>query len=355
MDIPSRFQLREVGAQITLAEQPEDKRKARRFHMLAYSGAAMSTGFGNLIVDLAGIATPTKVGPVLRDHDLGKVVGQRDAFSNDGIRIEIDGAMSRVTVHSTEVAGLADEGFEWQSSLGLTAVKLEIVHDGESEEVNGRTFDGPGLVVKKSTLREVSFTPSGADSNTSAVVFSDGGTGSIHIEEAIQMATEKKTVEDPVEVFERDHAEQVKKYKEAGVQLERARVLELCGVASFADHSEFITEQIKLGATSVQARAEFCAVLHKDNQALTVKLTKAKAEAMTEGDSGADFVAEVSVGKWDTLTLADQATAIFKDDAEVRLQFGSAEHVERFLDQHAKGKHDGPIPFKVPDQFKEAK
>ena len=61
---------------------------------------------------------------------------------------------------------LADLGFKFQSSIGVRILLREYVEAGAEVTVNGQTFAGPGVVVRKSILREISSTVIGADGAT---------------------------------------------------------------------------------------------------------------------------------------------------------------------------------------------
>lgn len=154
-----------------------DKNKdLRTFEMLAYTGKAVNGGFGDpIILDVSGIeiAGPP---PILRNHNSDQVVGfSTDVKKTDNKNIEISGVVSGSTSAGKEVAQLADEGFPWQASIGFEIEKVTFLDSKEEKQVNGSTFQGPGLVVTKSRLTESSFVPAGADGATTATVFSNNG------------------------------------------------------------------------------------------------------------------------------------------------------------------------------------
>jgi hypothetical protein len=59
-------------------------------------------------------------------------------------------------------------GFPWQASVGAYASETEQVPKGRQAIANGRTFDGPVSIVRRSVLGEVSFVALGADDGTEA-------------------------------------------------------------------------------------------------------------------------------------------------------------------------------------------
>ena len=64
----------------------------------------------------------------------------------------------------------AANGFPWQASIGAAVQEHEFVREGQTVHVNGRAWQGPVNVVRRSSLGEISFVDLGADGNTSALV-----------------------------------------------------------------------------------------------------------------------------------------------------------------------------------------
>lgn len=149
--------------------------KARRFSGVAYSGDQI-TGhwyWGNVVFDLSTTKAPQKL-PMLMGHDRDKIAGFSDAVTI-GEQIDVAGALSAKTDFGKEVADLSDEGFPWQMSVHIEPQSIEEVKAGATVQVNGRTFNGPITVFRNNVIREISFTPTGWDSQTSATAMSRGG------------------------------------------------------------------------------------------------------------------------------------------------------------------------------------
>lgn len=154
------------------AARSEGGRTIRPFSMTAYTGATMKLPEFHrpVIIDLEGMRIPSKALPILRSHDAERIVAHTDDIDKSERRLRVKGLMSGVGIHAQEVLQLADNGFPWQASVGASVERMEYVDAGGTAKVNGRNVDGPLVVARQSTLREISFVPLGADPSTSATV-----------------------------------------------------------------------------------------------------------------------------------------------------------------------------------------
>jgi len=146
--------------------------KPRRFAMLAYTGKVIDWGWWRFIIDLKGISAKEEF-PALREHARDRVVGTNDEWKTDANGLHVMGRFSKVTADAQEVLGLAEEGFPWQTSVGIWPVGTIFIEEGQSRKVNGQTVDGPCEIWTKSDVREVSFVSLGADDDTAAIVMTD--------------------------------------------------------------------------------------------------------------------------------------------------------------------------------------
>ena len=144
----------------------------RRFGMVAYTGGAMRlAGWPHpVIVDLAGMQVSAKSRPILKDHNPSLIVGHTDSVRVEGSRLRVAGVVSGTGAVAREIVESSAAGFPWQASLGASAENVETVPKGRRARANGRTFEGPVQVVRRSRLGEVSFVALGADDDTSARV-----------------------------------------------------------------------------------------------------------------------------------------------------------------------------------------
>ena len=142
--------------------------KSGKFKGVAYSGSVIEEhGFlKNLIIDLSTLKTAKKKTPVLRDHMTGQVAGHGEVSIYD--TVEMEGVLSKKSLHGSEIIGLAEDGTDWEMSLGVYGGQLR---EFKNETINGIEIQD-GVVLENGTIREVSFVILGADMNTSAEVFS---------------------------------------------------------------------------------------------------------------------------------------------------------------------------------------
>ncbi len=140
------------------------------FAMDAYNGGPMALkGWKHpVVVDLAGVDNLDKPRPALRDHDMGKVVGHTTSQTVENHTLKATGVISGHGPHVDEVLNSAAKGFPWQASIGAKVLDAEHVPEGKSARANGRSFDGPVNIARRTSLGEISFVPLGADQTTSA-------------------------------------------------------------------------------------------------------------------------------------------------------------------------------------------
>jgi hypothetical protein len=148
--------------------------KARPFKMTAYTGGAMQVGaYGYpVVVDLAGMSLGNSARPILIDHvnDLAYVLGQTTKIEVKGTDLLVAGNVFAENDNAKQVIALNDKGFKFQASIGARVLNREFVPEGSTASVNGKTFNGPINIARKSVLGEVSFVVLGADDQTSASI-----------------------------------------------------------------------------------------------------------------------------------------------------------------------------------------
>lgn len=162
-----------AALELTAAESGDGgKPKVRAFSMTAYTGGAMrlSGYYWPVVVDLAGVQVRSQTRPILYYHNVERIVGHTESIEVTSQRIKVAGKLSGVGDDVTRVTATADNGFPWQASIGADPLQMEFVDRGNTVKVNGRNFDGPVYVARKTSLREISFVALGADDSTTASI-----------------------------------------------------------------------------------------------------------------------------------------------------------------------------------------
>ncbi len=141
-----------------------------KFSMVAYTGDAMRVdGWRNsVVVDLQGLAIPSQRRPIRFGHSMHAGVGHTERIAVENGKLIAEGLVSRDTPAAKEIVVSGKRGFPWQASIGTVVHEVEHVKAGKYVVVNGRRFEGPVYVARKTTLGEISFVDLGADGNTTA-------------------------------------------------------------------------------------------------------------------------------------------------------------------------------------------
>lgn len=152
---------------------PSTDNEPRKFTGVANSGKPFNYYGQRAIVDLSTLEFHEKV-PALLLHDRDKRVG----FGS--LTVENHQLLMSGTLLDNEdaqaIAKEADGGFPWQLSVHIQAGSTEELTGNQTAEVNGQTITAPILILRHCKIPEVSFTPTGVDSETSAIVLSDDPT-----------------------------------------------------------------------------------------------------------------------------------------------------------------------------------
>lgn len=141
-----------------------------QFTGTAYSGGVIPNygWFGDVVIDLSSMKTPTKPIFALVNHDVDQRAGKCSIY-NTGSAIEVSGTFSHRTSAGKQIAAEFSEGAPFEFSVGISA-EFESFNKPASLEVNGQMVQVNG-VFRNARVCEVSFVPAGADPNTHAVAF----------------------------------------------------------------------------------------------------------------------------------------------------------------------------------------
>jgi hypothetical protein len=289
----------------------EEQNNKRVFQIAAYTGQKVRTWWGDMVIDIAGMSAKKSI-PVLREHIRDRVVGHSKKSWNEESGFYLSGDVSSSTKDGKEVSSLADEGFPWQASVGISAQRVEVLADENTiAMVNGVEMKGPLDIWRESLVHEVSFVALGADDNTAAIVLSDKGNKTDTIwedtsrtlndleilstiknggnEMVITLAMlEKDAPELLAQIKEAARAEvtivnfndQVTEVKNAAVTSERERILAIYTEAHGKETAEKFAAIVKPNASLADMLA-FAA--DKAKAEMLVSMTKAAPESLGQG------------------------------------------------------------------------
>ena len=171
--------------------------KKARFLMVAYSGNVIeSFWYGRVVFDISGMRLNQTL-PALREHDRLKATGVIDTVNKEAGELSAGGYFLESTPDGREVPALIKEGFPFQASIGAFPEVVEEVKNKAEVSVNGRVFEGPGIVVRKSHIREISFVVLGADEETSAIAASAAPGELVTAEAKLRLELEQSLTGDP--------------------------------------------------------------------------------------------------------------------------------------------------------------
>lgn len=161
-------------SEVNVADAPADTDKSlpRKFSGVANSGKPFNHYGEMVVVDLTDIQYKANV-PALLLHDraqragFGTLTVESNQLMMNGLLL--DNQFGR------EVAEESDAGFPWQMSVHVNANSIMELGQNETATVNGAEVTGPLVILKNCSVSEVSFTPTGVDSETNAVALADSG------------------------------------------------------------------------------------------------------------------------------------------------------------------------------------
>jgi hypothetical protein len=146
--------------------------------MTAYSGGVIKDHWywGDLAIDLSGMSFPKKKMPILEDHYIEKKIGFSSKMSiEDNALVVKNEHMTFIdTPESLAFRANSAAGFPYEASIYAKPTSIERVSEGESVDVNGYKFEGPGTIWRKSIFKEASVCTFGYDPNTKSVAMSEG-------------------------------------------------------------------------------------------------------------------------------------------------------------------------------------
>jgi len=241
----------DISAPLTFAKGEEGS--PRTFYGIANSGKPFSYLGASVVIDLESATFSDKI-PVLVQHDTGKRAGFGSFEVGNG-GLVVSGALLS-NEYGSAIAADADEGFPWQMSVKAYSSRYDEIAAAKSATVNGRQIAGPAYILRGAEIGEVSFVVLGADSQTSAKVFS--AMNETDIADAIgnmtiaQFQSGNPALHD--EVWALGRTKGFDEGKAAGAADERSRISSLLAL-SMADYHRDIIELAITDGSSLEQTA----------------------------------------------------------------------------------------------------
>jgi len=251
--------------------------EVRTFKGTANSGKPFGYGGTQTVVDFEGLRHKASV-PVLLEHSPVKMAGVcRLSVTADGLFA--DGSLLS-NEFGTQIAEAADQGFPWEMSVYAQAESYEELAAGAVLSVNGNEVTGPAVILRRCTIREVSFTAVGVDSETEAVVLSDGSPLPDIFKQPVELSMtpeEKKAFDDlkaEVDTLKAEKAEVEKKLKEAEAAAKKSQVKAKLSAAGFKEDGD--------GKFQGLSEATLAVLLSADPEAATAMIADLKPKAAAD-------------------------------------------------------------------------
>lgn len=139
--------------------------------MVCYSGGVIKDHWwwGDLAIDLQGMSFKKAKFPILEDHNTSKKIGFATKMSIEGNKLTVAESSFINSPESQAFQQNSIDGFPYEASWYGIPTVIEQLSEGETAEVNGYTFKGPGTIWRKTIFKEASVCTFGYDPNTKSV------------------------------------------------------------------------------------------------------------------------------------------------------------------------------------------
>lgn len=210
----------------------------------AYNGGLINVGWGLPVgIELSGLTwRDDSAIPILclhDSHDIDAICGQAKKIKCEGSSIMVEADFMPVSATAKKVHELAQAGFKFQASVGVTPSDVLYVDAEKAYNLNGAEVKGDCYIVRAGVLNEVSIVPLGADGTTATNISAATQKG----KEPIMATPEKKIEADKPEIT-----------VEAAQNAERERVASV--IKACKDHADIMAKAVKEGWTSDRAELE---------------------------------------------------------------------------------------------------
>lgn len=282
-----------AGGQVEMGDNGENAKSAP-IKLKARSGDPIDHWYwGKVIHDLAGMRVNKPRLTIDYAHNDDEVLGYLNHFDVSGGDLVASGALTpwREDDRASEVMFKMKQGVPYEASIffGGNGIKIEEVPEGFMQIVNGRQFDGPGVIIREWPLRGVAICPYGADQNTEASAMAQGET--VAVEKVATQAKEIEQMNEQQQTVEAEAMAEEKPVEAAAVEAEAAPEAEkpevnlseqadkaVDRVAALTGERDQLTVEIAELRTERDKAAEAITGLTAERDELVGKLAKAEAD-----------------------------------------------------------------------------
>ncbi|MEO0586362.1 MAG: hypothetical protein AAF078_01860 [Planctomycetota bacterium] len=152
------------------AEDRVEPGKSYPITLDALSGEVLNHWWwGRIVLDLEGMTLNKPRLALDYCHDAYELVGYADTFTTEGGKLVASGQLTprREGDRAADVIESGRMGVPYEASIDWRGHKrMEYLEEDTTTEVNGRTVEGPLVVVREWTLRGIAVCPHGADPDT---------------------------------------------------------------------------------------------------------------------------------------------------------------------------------------------
>lgn len=163
--------------------------------------------WGRIVHDMSGMQLRKEATPIdychMGAYDSNELIGVAADIkaNNKGLTIHGDLISTRADDRASDIIAKGRAGIPFEASIDFNGpgLVLEEIGQGAKVKVNGKTFEGPGVIARKWPLRSVAVCPYGADSNTSSKFSGDKDhdVAVTFTEPVMAKTTETEVVSDP--------------------------------------------------------------------------------------------------------------------------------------------------------------
>lgn len=126
-----------------------------------------------LVVDIAGMELPDQVVVNFAHADNDeRLIGHGEATKTADPSLVVDGVFSVDGPDKDRVINSSRRGFSWKSSIEATLGQIEFIPAGHEAIANGRTYEGPVSIARRSELTALVILSRPADKKTQVEIFS---------------------------------------------------------------------------------------------------------------------------------------------------------------------------------------